>query len=67
MINIKLNAKQIQIEKAMMLGEFLKINNYNFKGFAVAINREFIPRSQYDAHLINEDDDIEIVAPMQGG
>jgi sulfur carrier protein len=40
---------------------------YADKQIAIAINGQFIPRSSYDAHIINNNDEIEIVAPMQGG
>ena len=35
--------------------------------FALALNENFVPKSQYADTLINENDCIEIVAPMQGG
>lgn len=36
-------------------------------GVAVAINGEFVPRSLYGERILLEGDEIEIVAPMQGG
>jgi sulfur carrier protein len=35
--------------------------------FAVAVNHVFIPRQDYSNTLLNEDDEVEIVMPMQGG
>lgn len=35
--------------------------------FAVAVNGQFIPRSQCDTHLLNEGDSIELLSPIQGG
>lgn len=35
--------------------------------FALALNENFVPKSQYADTLLNENDRIEIVAPMQGG
>ena len=35
--------------------------------FAVAVNGQFIPRSQCDTYLLNEDDRIELLSPIQGG
>lgn len=35
--------------------------------FALALNENFVPKSQYADTLLNENDHIEIVAPMQGG
>jgi sulfur carrier protein len=34
---------------------------------AVAVNLEFVPRSAHATHQLAQGDDIEIVAPMQGG
>ena len=35
--------------------------------FAVAINREFVPRSQYAARVLRPDDAIEVIRPVTGG
>ncbi len=35
--------------------------------FAVALNGQFIPRSQCDTTLLNEGDSIELLSPIQGG
>jgi sulfur carrier protein len=35
--------------------------------FALALNENFVPKSQYAHTQIHEHDRIEIVAPMQGG
>jgi len=35
--------------------------------FAVAVNREFVPRSQYDARELRPDDRIEVIRPVTGG
>lgn len=35
--------------------------------FALALNQNFVPKSQYADTQVHENDRIEIVAPMQGG
>ncbi len=35
--------------------------------FAVAVNLQFVPRSQYAAQLLQTGDQIEIIAPVTGG
>ncbi|HYP86123.1 sulfur carrier protein ThiS [Variovorax sp.] len=35
--------------------------------FAVAINREFVPRSQYAGRMLQADDRIEVIRPVTGG
>ena len=35
--------------------------------FAVAVNREFVPRSGYAARALQDDDRIEVIRPVTGG
>jgi sulfur carrier protein len=35
--------------------------------FAVAVNLNFVPKSQYALHALNENDQIEVIAPVTGG
>ena len=35
--------------------------------YAVAVNREFVPRSAYAAHALKNDDRLEIIRPVTGG
>lgn len=35
--------------------------------FVIAVNQSFVPRSEYQALLINEGDKIELLSPMAGG
>jgi len=35
--------------------------------FAVAINRQFVPRSQYDGRTLQDNDRIEVIRPVTGG
>ena len=35
--------------------------------FAVAVNREFVPRSAYAAHTLKNDDRLEVIRPVTGG
>lgn len=37
------------------------------QGVAVAVNGAFVPRSQHVARELRDGDEVEIVAPMQGG
>ena len=37
------------------------------QGFVVAVNQNFVPRSEYQNFLINEGDKIEVLSPMAGG
>jgi len=35
--------------------------------FAVAVNRQFVPRSNYAAHALQANDRIEVIRPVTGG
>lgn len=35
--------------------------------FAVAVNRQFVPRSNYASHALQADDRIEVIRPVTGG
>jgi thiamine biosynthesis protein ThiS len=35
--------------------------------FAVAVNREFIPNSEYEKHVLCNGDDVDIVQAISGG
>ncbi len=67
-ITMTLNGKAIEYKgNAPSVTTLLKKEGFADKKIAVAINGQFIPKSSYNEHIINENDDIEIVAPMQGG
>ncbi|MDP3701798.1 MAG: sulfur carrier protein ThiS [Hylemonella sp.] len=35
--------------------------------FAAAVNTQFVPKTQYAQHLLNEGDRVEIISPVTGG
>ncbi len=35
--------------------------------FAAAVNLQFVPRSRYGEHVLNDGDRIELIAPITGG
>ncbi len=57
-------AKEIN---AATIADVTKILGYEGDYFAVAKNLTCVPRNQYDATAIAENDEIEILMPMQGG
>ncbi len=67
MISIKINDKTISTPKATSVADALVNQGYHNTPFAVAINQQFIPKSQYAHTLLNDNDIMDIVSPMQGG
>ncbi len=67
-MKIKLNDKEITISaKTLSLKQLLTLQKIKGKHFAIAINGQFIHRSDYGQFNINGNEKIDIVTPMQGG
>ncbi|MDH5723690.1 MAG: sulfur carrier protein ThiS [Alphaproteobacteria bacterium] len=66
-MQILLNGKPLELEVAINVKDLLEQNGYEGKIVAVACNGEFIPKEAYTDTIIQSDDKIEVVAPMQGG
>jgi sulfur carrier protein len=67
MINIIFNDEKLQVRAGMSLKELLDEKQYAAGCFAVAVNRNFIPRLSYADTFLNSEDQIDIIQPMQGG
>jgi sulfur carrier protein len=52
---------------ARNVAELLREQGYEGKIIAVARNSVFVPKMEHTNTILNDGDDIEIVAPMQGG
>lgn len=66
-MNITLNGQTTHINAKQSIQVFLQENGYADKLVAVAVNGSFVPRSDHAQTLLQEGDEIDIVAPMQGG
>ena len=66
-MKLRINGKEQVIDKAATLADLIKTLGYEGDFFAVALNRTCIPRTSYAATAVNENDEIEILSPMQGG
>ena len=67
MISISLNNEKMSLEDDTFLQTALQTWGYGDGKIAVAINQEFVPRSQYDQRLLLDGDQIDIVKPVGGG
>ncbi len=69
-ISLEINGKQIAVNssnlKDIVMG-YLKISEENFRGLAVAVNNEIIPKSEWNKVSIKDSDRIEIITATQGG
>ncbi|MGH8468497.1 MAG: sulfur carrier protein ThiS [Gammaproteobacteria bacterium] len=65
-MKIRVNGADMEIPEAATIDHLLDL--LEFKGrFAVEINGEIIPRSQYAHHRLAADDRVEIVRAIGGG
>ncbi len=64
---ITINGQKIRLEEALDLQIFLERQGYGEMMVAVARNGTFIPKGTYESIIVEDGDEIEIVAPMQGG
>jgi sulfur carrier protein len=66
-IVVSVNNEKKSLSSGLVLSVALQDWGYECKNIAVAINGEFVPRSQYVSRVINEDDCLDVLAPVQGG
>ncbi|MDY0135761.1 MAG: sulfur carrier protein ThiS [Thiomicrospira sp.] len=62
---VKINDQPTETAAKDLAGLVVELNIEG--AFALALNENFVPKSQYADTTIHENDRIEIVAPMQGG
>lgn len=67
MIHIQFNDETILLQKNCSVAELLMQKKFLDNYFAVALNRHFVARTQYDTTFLQEGDIIELIFPMQGG
>jgi sulfur carrier protein len=67
-MQIRLNGQLIEAgEGVQTISDLLAKLGYAGQTLAVAVNQNFLPRSQYATRSLEENLDIEIVSPMAGG
>ena len=67
MIEIVVNGEKKIIEDGLNINEMIHAIEHKGEGFAVALNGMFVALSTYETTIVQENDRIEILAPVQGG
>jgi sulfur carrier protein len=67
MIKVSVNGEIKEISEGLNVNELIEVLGYRSKGFAVAVNTTFVAIDSYEDTLIKEGDEIDILAPVQGG
>ena len=66
-MNIIINGSQHSCPPDANLSELLQLLEMQDKKIALEINKEVIPRGEYDSYTLNEGDAIEIIQAIGGG
>ncbi|MBI5219100.1 MAG: sulfur carrier protein ThiS [Bacteroidia bacterium] len=65
---IFVNHAEHEIPESKTVSETLALLKYeNFTGIAVAVNNHVVPRTQWNNHLLKENDKVTIIRAVQGG
>jgi sulfur carrier protein len=65
-MRIIINQSEYELPKESMISDALSLIQAK-PPYAVAVNLNFIPKTQYDQFSLNENDQIEVIAPVTGG
>ncbi|BFM16865.1 hypothetical protein R50073_30480 [Maricurvus nonylphenolicus] len=66
-IQISLNGNSFELSANSSLADAVAKADFCCDKIAAAVNGEFVPRSQYDEHILFGDDKVDIVTPVGGG
>ena len=66
-MNITVNGESRSLDAEASLDQLLQTLGLEGKRIAVEVNRDIVPRSEYDAFELSENDTIEIVNAIGGG
>ncbi len=64
---ICLNGNNKEVNESLTVAELLQQEQLMLEYCAIAINREFIPKSTYRDRVLQPGDQVECLTPMQGG
>ena len=67
MISIRLNGDVYQMQEEQSLATLVASLNLSGQAIAVAVNRQIIPRSQWQSQLLRADDKVDVVRAIGGG
>ncbi len=67
MIRVSINGETQEFDNALNVAAMLEHCGFEAKKVAVAINTDFVPRSQYQERQLANNDQIDVLAAVQGG
>jgi len=66
-MQIYLNGEEQQISEDTTMSKLLQTLDLGEERFAVEVNEELVPRSNYDQHRLQPGDRVEVVQAIGGG
>ncbi len=66
-MNIIVNGESQSLESDASLGQLLVMLELDGKRIAVEVNRDIVPRGDYDSFKLSDNDTVEIVNAIGGG
>ena len=68
-ISIRINGKDTSIAPQCSISQALdtRLETTSPESYVIALNQNFIPRSQYETTMLNQGDELELLSPMAGG
>jgi sulfur carrier protein len=66
-VKLKVNGEVREVPDGLTVQQVLDRLGFTQRSFAVARNLEFVPRGDYAATVLKDNDELEIVTPRQGG
>lgn len=67
LIEVILNGDATSLEPSTSIAAMLERRGFNARYAAVAINEQFVPRTQHPMQLLQPGDRVEVLMPFAGG
>ena len=65
-MRVIVNQVEYELPSQSMISDVLSLINAR-PPYAVAVNLNFVPKTQHGDFLLNENDQVEVIAPVTGG
>lgn len=65
-LNLLINQKPHQLPAGATLADAVALLGLH-RPFAAAVNLQFVPRSQHAQHVLQDQDQVELITPVTGG
>lgn len=66
-VKIELNGQPRELPTTLTVAQLLATLQMPARGVAVEVNRQIVPRSEHEAHQLQDGDKLEIVSLVGGG